>query len=95
MSDLKALQKEAANAADTHTGEVDVNCAKSNEWFGFYYGYIYAKQKKQANDFDTRTEPVLPLQNVIKRGFWSTITSNAFWLGFAIGLLIVGLAMFL
>jgi len=83
MSDLKALQKEAANAADTHTGEVDVNCAKSNEWFGFYYGYIYAKQKKQANDFDTRIEPVLPLQNVRKRafvqfGWWQ-------WLLFCVG----------
>lgn len=46
------------------------------------------------NDLHPREKPVLPLQNVIKRGFLATITSNAFWLGFAIGLLIVGFAMF-
>jgi hypothetical protein len=59
MSELELLQKEAANAANEHTGETGPECAKSNEWFGFYYGYIYAKQEKQANGVNTSTEPAL------------------------------------
>jgi hypothetical protein len=53
MSDLELLQKEAAKKAYEYTGETDPNAAKTDKWFGFYYGYILGKQEKQANFVDT------------------------------------------
>lgn len=73
MSDLELLQKEAAKKADEHTGETDPNAAKTNEWFGFYYGYIIAKQQKQANGVDTSHEPALH-KHIVNR--WAYLFDN-------------------